>query len=109
VSAANQTVKINYVPGYFRRLVIRRAVRALSPAVQESSDEEIDAPVLTAGMPAEYRVIPGAVAGAGLLAYLLVAKYCDHLPFYRLQQIFRTRHRVRIDRTTMCHWMKRCS
>ena len=104
-----ETIKINYVPGYFRRIRIRRAVRALSPAVRETSDEAIDAPVLTAEMPEEYRVIPGAVAGAGLLAYLLVAKYCDHLPFYRLEQIFRTRHRVRIDRTTMCHWMKRCS
>jgi len=104
-----ETIKINYVPGYFRRLVIRRAVRALPPAVQESSGEEIDAPMITAEMPQEYRVIPGAVAGSGLLAYLLVAKYCDHLPFYRLQQIFRTRHQVQIDRTTMCHWMKRCS
>jgi transposase len=104
-----EAIKINYVPGYFQRIIIRRAVRALSPAVQENSDEEIDAPVVTAEMPQEYRVIPGAVAGSGLLAYLLVAKYCDHLPFYRLQQIFKTRHQVRIDRTTMCHWMKRCS
>jgi len=104
-----ETVKINYIPGAFHRIRIRRAVRALSPTVQENSGEAIDAPVVTAEMPAEYRVIPGAVAAVGLLAYLLVAKYCDHLPFYRLQQIFCTRYRVEIDRTTMCHWMKRCS
>lgn len=104
-----ETIKINYVPGYFQRVIIRRGVYALSPAVQESSEEAVEAPVVTAEMPAEYRVIPGAIASAGLLAYLLVAKYCDHLPFYRLQQIFKTRHQVQIDRTTMCHWMKRCS
>jgi transposase len=104
-----ETTKINYVPGYFRRIKIRRGVYALAPSVQEKSEDLIDAPVITAEMPQAYRVIPGAVAGAGLLAYLLVAKYCDHLPFYRLQQIFKTRHRVQIDRTTMCHWMKRCS
>jgi len=104
-----EATKINFVPGYFQRIIIRRGVYALSPAVQENSEEAIDAPVVTAEMPAEYRVIPGAIASAGLLAYLLVAKYCDHLPFYRLQQIFRTRHQVQIDRATMCHWMKRCS
>lgn len=56
---------------------------------RKKSENPSDAPVITAGMPQAYRVIPGAVAGAGLLAYLLVAKYCDHLPFYRLQQIFK--------------------
>jgi len=104
-----ESIKIDYVSGYFRRLIIRRAVRALSPTIQESSNEALSAPVLTAEMPAAYRVIPGALPSAGLLAYLLVAKYCDHLPFYRLQQIFLRRHQVQIDRTTMCHWMKRCS
>ena len=89
MSEANQTVKINYVPGYFRRIKIRRGVYALAPSVQEKNENPSDAPVITAGMPQAYRVIPGAVAGAGLLAYLLVAKYCDHLPFYRLQQIFK--------------------
>ena len=64
-----------------KRLVIRRAVRAVPFAAQEASALPVDTPVVTAPLPAEYRVIPGAVATAGLLAYLMVAKYCDHLPF----------------------------
>ena len=66
-------------------------------------------PVVTAELPAEFSVIPGSAATAGPLAYLMVAKYCDHLPFYRLQQIFHRRHRVLIDRGAMCHWMGRCA
>ena len=76
-----ESIKINFVPGHFKRLVIRRAVRAVPFAAQEASALPVDTPVVTAPLPAEYRVIPGAVATAGLLAYLMVAKYCDHLPF----------------------------
>lgn len=103
-----ESVKIHFVPGHFKRLVIRRAVRAVPFPAQEASEEPVATPVLTAELPAEYRVIPGAVATSGLLAYLMVAKYCDHLPFYRLQQIFHRRHRVFINRNVMYHWMGRC-
>ena len=104
-----QTEKIHFVPGYFKRLVIRRAVRAVPFSAQDASDEPVNTPVVTAERPGEYRIIPGAIPTAGLLAYLMVAKYCDHLPFYRLQQIFQRRHKVLIDRNAMCHWMGRCA
>ncbi|NLT71351.1 MAG: transposase [Verrucomicrobiaceae bacterium] len=103
-----ETIKINYVPGYFERLIIRRAVRAVKMPADGGGDLLPESPVVTAEMPAEYRVIPGAVATAGLLAWLIVSKYCDHLPFYRQQQIFKRQHKVNIDRNMMCHWMKRC-
>ncbi len=103
-----ESVKIHFVPGHFKRLIIRRAVRAVPFPAQEASEEPVATPVLTAELPAEYRIIPGAVATSGLLAYLMVAKYCDHLPVYRLQQIFHRRHRVFIDRNVMYHGMGRC-
>ncbi len=39
-------------------------------------------------VPAPSRPIPGSMAGAGLLAYILVSKFDDHLPLYRLNEIF---------------------
>jgi hypothetical protein len=39
-----------------------------------------------------------------LLAHVLVAKYCDHLPLYRQSQIF-ARHGVEIDRSTLANWV----
>jgi len=103
-----ETIKINFVPGYFERLIIRRAVRAVKMPADAAGNLLPESPVITAEMPAEYRVIPGAIAAAGLLAWLIVSKYCDHLPFYRQQQIFKRQHQVNIDRNMMCHWMKRC-
>jgi hypothetical protein len=43
--------------------------------------------------------------GAGLLAYLVVSKFVDHLPLYRLERIF-ARQGVDIARSTMCSWLQ---
>ncbi len=42
-----------------------------------------------------------SLAAPGLLARLLVGKYCDHLPFCRQEQIFWQRHEVCIARQQM--------
>jgi transposase len=44
------------------------------------------------------------IASVQLLAYLLVAKYADALPLYRLEKIFK-RYGVTISRTTMANWI----
>ena len=36
------------------------------------------------------------IAAPGLLAAIIVGKYCDHLPLYRQEKIFATRHAVHI-------------
>jgi transposase len=45
------------------------------------------------------------LAAPGLLAQIIVSKYCDHLPLYRQEQIFRTRHAVTISRQAMSRWL----
>jgi transposase len=45
------------------------------------------------------------IAAPGLIATAIVAKYCDHLPCYRQEQIFATRHGVNIPRQTLAQWM----
>ena len=42
--------------------------------------------------------------GPGLLAHIAVSKYGDHLPLYRLEQIFE-RSGVSLSRKTMCDWL----
>src|ERR1700682_1637591 len=54
--------------------------------------------------PAPERPIAKGLASPGLLAHVLVAKYCDHLPLYRQSQIF-ARHGVGIDRSTLANWV----
>ena len=53
------------------------------------------------------RPIERGVAGAGLLAHVLVSKYCDHIPLYRQAQIY-AREGVEIERSTMAEWVAGC-
>ena len=52
--------------------------------------------------------IPKSIATASLLATVLVAKYVDHLPLYRQEQIWQ-RCGVDIPRQTMCNWVIKCA
>jgi transposase len=56
--------------------------------------------------PAPSRPIPGSMAGPGLLAHILVSKFDDHLPLYRLNEIF-ARMGADIPDTTLVDWCGR--
>jgi transposase len=62
--------------------------------------------VTIAGKPAQ--PIDKGLPGPGLLAQVIVSKYGDHLPLYRLERIF-ARHGVGLSRSTMCGWMAACA
>ena len=47
-----------------------------------------------------------SIASVGLLAYIIVAKYCDALPLYRLEKILQ-RYGGSITRTSMANWIIR--
>ncbi|MCY2924497.1 MAG: IS66 family transposase [Planctomycetota bacterium] len=47
--------------------------------------------------------IEKGLAAPGLLAYVIVSKYSDHLPLHRLERIL-DRHGIDIARSTMCDW-----
>jgi hypothetical protein len=46
--------------------------------------------------------------GPGLIAHVLIAKYCDHLPLYRQSAIYQ-RAGVGLDRSTMADWVGGCA
>jgi transposase len=52
------------------------------------------------------RPIPGSMAGAGLLAHILVSKFDDHLPLYRQNEIF-ARMGAAIPDSTLVDWCGR--
>jgi transposase len=54
--------------------------------------------------PAPSRPIDRGLAGPGLLAHVLVAKYADHLPLYRQSEIY-AREGVELDRSTLADWV----
>ena len=52
--------------------------------------------------------IEKGLAAPGLLSYVIVSKYGDHLPLYRLEKIL-DRHNIQMARSTMCDWMAQCA
>lgn len=50
------------------------------------------------------QAVEKSLAGAGLLAHVVVSKYVDHLPLHRLAGIF-ARDGVDLSRATLCGWI----
>ena len=58
-----------------------------------------------ASPPVPPKPTPGGMAGPGLVAFVVVSKFADHLPLYRLEDIL-TRHGVHLSRSTLCDWVR---
>ncbi|MBE7558702.1 transposase [bacterium] len=57
--------------------------------------------VVVSAMPAQ--PIEKGLPGPGLLAHVLVSKYCDHLPLHR-QEAIAQRYGIELSRGTMSDW-----
>ena len=84
------TEELDYIPGHF---FVRRFVRP-----RYVQDETI----IIADLPC--RPLPKAIAGAGLLAQIVIDKYVDHLPLHRQQQRF-SRDGLNIPYSTITDWV----
>jgi transposase len=80
------------------RLVKREIVR---PKYRLKADKRF-APLVA---PAPQRAVMGGYASAGLIAWVALSKYVDHLPLYRLEQMS-SRWGAKISRQTMCDWIE---
>ena len=58
--------------------------------------------------PAPERPVDRGLAGPGLLAHVVSAKFADHLPLYRQSQIY-ARVGVDLDRSTLAKWVGEAS
>ena len=58
-----------------------------------------------ASPPVPPKPIPGGIAGAGLVSFVVVSKCADHLPLYRLEDIL-TRYGIYLSRSTLCDWFR---
>lgn len=88
--------QLDYEPGRFLR---RRTVRR---KYVHRTDADL-APVIA---PLPECLLERGIAAPGLLAQVIVGKYCDHLPLYRQEQIFAQRHKINLPRQTLSRWME---
>ena len=88
--------QLDYEPARFlcRRLIRKKYVHRT----------EVDAVPVIAPLPE--RLLDRSLPAPGLLAQILVGKYCDHLPLYRQEQIYAQRHQVPLPRQTLARWVE---
>jgi len=86
------TEVLRYVPGYFE---VDRHVR---PACSCRKCEAM----MQAPMPD--LPIPRGMVDATFLAYIVISKFCDHIPLYRLAEIC-ARRGLDIDRSQLAEWL----
>jgi len=89
--------QLDFIPA--RVLVIRhvRFKYACKHCEQKVVTADKDRQPIEKGLPA-----------AGLLAHVVISKYLDHQPLYRLEGIL-NRHDIDITRSTMCGWARSCA
>src|SRR5258708_4793520 len=83
---------LEYVPASF---VVIRHVRPKLSCTRCDCIVQAEAPS---------RPIARGLAAPGLLAHVLVSKYCDHLPLYRQSEIY-ARQDVELERSTLSDWV----
>ncbi|MGO6849608.1 IS66 family transposase [Rhizobium beringeri] len=96
VAAPTISEVLDYVPASFR------VVRHIQPRfICKGCDTKV-----RAEMPS--LPIERGKPGPGLVAHVLVAKYCDHLPLYRQSEIY-AREGIDLSRSTMADWIGKAS
>jgi transposase len=89
---ADSSEMLEYVPASFR------VMRHVRPKLACTRCDRI------VQSPAPSRPIARGLAGPGMLAHVLVAKYADHLPLYRQSEIY-AREGVELERSTLADWV----
>ncbi len=86
------TEELDYIPG---RFVVRQFVRPRKACACCETFAQASLPP---------RPIERGRPGPGLLAHVLVSKFCDHLPLYRQSQIY-AREGLDLSRSTLAGWV----
>jgi transposase len=90
-----RTSQLDFEPGkLFRHVIVRpRYVRREEFAIAPLPAQPIDK----------------GMVGAGLLAWLLINKFVDHVPLHRTAMILRRQHGVDIPRNTLTGWVEQAT
>ena len=88
------TERLDLIPA---KLIRRRTVRPVYACGSCKDQSPVQAP-----MPPQ--VIEKGLCGPGLLAHVVLSKYLDHRPLYRVQQEL-GRHGVEVTRSTLADWV----
>jgi len=86
--------------------IIPAKIKVIKTIRKKYGCPECNSNLKTAPLPPS--ILPKSIAAAGLLAYIIISKYMDSLPLYRMENIFK-RFGIDLTRTTMARWMIKVS
>jgi transposase len=96
--------QLDYIPA---KVKVIEHIRLTYGCPQCEKEASPDGPqIVTANKPLQ--PIEKGLAAPGLLSYVIVSKYGDHLPLHRLERIIQ-RYGIEIARSTMCDWAAQCA
>ena len=95
-----KTELLHITPAQFSKLIINRSVYV--PIIKDLTEPSASVPRI-APLPT---LQEDSHVSASTLAYIITSKYADHLPYYRQEQIYKTRHGIYLPRQTMCRWAR---
>jgi transposase len=99
---ADVSERLDYRPACLFVRVLERPTYLCRRCERQGADiQAVQAPLPT-------EPIPRGTVGAGLLAHVIVSKWFDHLPLYRLEGIL-ARLGWDVGRSTLCDQMMRCA
>lgn len=100
---AQVSEELHYTPAKFT-VIEHRCKKYGCPTcnTKNKKDPTVKAQLKTAIKPKS--LIPKSFASASLLASIIVSKFCDHLPLYRLESIFK-RSSIDLSRQVMSQWV----
>ncbi len=93
----DRTERLDIVPAQLRVIVTIRPKYACRKCEEGVTQAPAPAHLVGGGLPTE-----------GMLAHVLVSKFADHLPLYRLSQIF-ARSGIELHRSTLADWVGKAS
>ncbi len=93
----DRTERLDIVPAQLQVIVTIRPKYACRTCEEGVTQAPVPAHLVEGGLPTE-----------GLLAHVLVSKFSDHLPLYRLSQIL-ARSGVELHRSTLAEWVGKAS
>jgi transposase len=96
------TEVLEYFPGYFKVMEMTQHKYGCDDCDAKGCNPQIEL------APKPPQPIEKGLAGPGLVAYVITSKLADHLPLYRLEEIFE-RNGVHIADSTMCGWIEQCA
>ena len=96
----DESEELQFIPA---KVIVKKHIKLkYGPCTCDNFQNDEDIPTIVRAK-APPRIMPGSIASSGILSYILVSKFGDSLPFYRMERIFK-RVGLDISRTNMANW-----